>query len=78
MAKTMSSHDADDQVIERLDKHLNDFAASVLVDFLAAWPLMLAFGILHHRWAQIPAWSYLEMYVFCVSVSVVRQLGRRY
>ena len=74
MAKTMSSHDADDQVIERLD----DFAASVLVDLLAAWPLMLAFGILHHRWAQIPAWSYLEMYVFCVSVSLVRQLGRRY
>lgn len=70
--------DTDNGFVERLDKYLDDFAISVLVGFLAAWPLMLALGILHHRWTQVPAWSYLEIYVFCVGVGVIRQLGRRY
>lgn len=60
----------------QLDRTWQAFVVAVLTALVLAWPVMLAFGILHHRWAAVPAWSYWETYVLCVSLNVLRGTRR--
>ena len=65
-----------EQVDESLDHDVAMFISILLMSFALAWPLMLAFGILHHQWSHVPAWSYLETYVLTVAVAAIRSIFR--
>lgn len=56
---------------EAMGKTLIVLVMALLVAAPTTWFVMIALGILHHRWEQVPAFGYWETYVLMVAVNVV-------
>lgn len=56
---------------EGIGKTLIVMITALLVATPTTWFVMLALGILHHRWEQVPAFGYWETYVIMVAINVV-------
>jgi len=54
-------------------KTLTVLLMGLVVAFPSTWFVMIALGILHDRWAQIPAFGYWETYVLMAAVNFVGQ-----
>lgn len=47
--------------------------AGMLMAFPSTWFTMIALGVLHHHWGQIPAFGYWETYVLYAALNLVGQ-----
>lgn len=56
---------------EGIGKTLIVMITALLITAPTTWFVMLALGILHHRWEQIPAFGYWETYVLMAALNVV-------
>lgn len=56
---------------ESIGKTLIVLVTALLVAAPTTWFVMIALGILHHRWEQIPAFGYWETYVLLAAINVV-------
>lgn len=45
---------------------LMDLITSLLVSFIASYPIMLVLGVLHSQWYQIPAFGWWATYLIVV------------
>ena len=56
---------------EGIGKTLMVMVGALAIGAPVTWFVMLALGILHHRWEQIPAFGFWETYVLYVALNVV-------
>lgn len=56
---------------EGIGKTLIVMITALLITAPTTWFVMLALGILHHRWEQVPAFGYWETYVLMTAINVV-------
>lgn len=59
-----------DKFYKGVGKTFAYLALGMIMAFPSTWFIMMALGILHARWAQIPAFSYWETYVIFVALNV--------
>lgn len=58
---------------EGVGKTLAFLVVALAIAFPTTWFLMIALGILHHHWEQIPAFGYWETYVLYIALNMVGQ-----
>jgi hypothetical protein len=67
-------------IMEKFYKGVGMFFATVVVllamGFPATWFLMMALGILHHRYEVIPALGYWEVYILYISLNMLWGAGK--
>lgn len=59
---------------ERLERYLTaafGFIVLSVINLLNAWFVMLALGVAHHEWPQIPAWGYWATYLVFNGIAAV-------
>lgn len=60
-----------EQFYKGIGKTLMFVVGGLAMGFPATWFIMIAMGILHHRWDQVPALGYWETYVLFVALNMV-------
>jgi hypothetical protein len=60
-----------DKIYKNVGKTLVYIALGLVVAFPSAWFIMLALGILHHRWASVPPLGYWETYVLFAALNLI-------
>lgn len=56
---------------EGIGKTLLVLILGLAMGFPATWFTMIALGIMHHRWEQIPAFGFWETYVLYAALNVI-------
>ena len=60
-----------EKIYAAFGKGLMVVAMGLAFAFPSTWFIMIALGILHDRWEQIPAFGYWETYVVFVALNMV-------